>query len=109
MFSIPGQSHHNKHFDRAKQKTIDGKYFRFREQRALRCLVIAVRLDRKDKSKCLVEKRIFHLMVCVNLPGADPMRLRTLRIYRRYAGVDGSILRSKIHCHCNPSPWKIRT
>lgn len=48
-------------------------------------------------------------MVCVNLPGADPMRLRTLRIYRRYAGVDGSILRSKIHCHCNPSPWKIRT
>jgi hypothetical protein len=54
VFSIPGQSHHNKHFDRAKQKTIDGKYFRFREQRALRCLVIAVRLDRKDKSKCLV-------------------------------------------------------
>ncbi|EFX74733.1 hypothetical protein DAPPUDRAFT_324067 [Daphnia pulex] len=59
---------------------------------------------RKEKNKNLSPK-----MVCVNLPGADPMRLRTLRIYRRYAGVDGSILRSKIRCHCNLSPWKNRT
>ncbi len=75
--------------------------------------VSAVRLDRKVLNASVEKKRknknLSPKMVCVNLPGADPMRLRTLRIYRRYAGVDGSILRSKIHCHCNLSPWKNRT
>jgi hypothetical protein len=76
--------------------------------------VSAVRLDRKVLNASVERRKgkirnLSPKMVCVNLPGADPMRLRTLRIYRRYAGVDGSILRSKLHCHCNLSPWKNRT
>jgi hypothetical protein len=103
------ESHRNKRFDRVKHKTIDGKCSGFRERRAFwGVLWVLCCLDRKVKSKkCW--KRIFHLMVCVNSPGADPMHLRTLRIYRRCDGVDGPILRNKIHCHCNLSPWKTRT
>jgi hypothetical protein len=88
----------------------------FRERRALEGVytVSAVRLDRKVLNASVERRKgkirnLSPKMVCVNLPGADPMRLRTLRIYRRYAGVDGSILRSKLHCHCNLSPWKNRT
>lgn len=88
----------------------------FRERRALEGVytVSAVRLDRKVLNASVERRKgkirnLSPKMVCVNLPGANPMRLRTLRIYRRYAGVDGSILRSKLHCHCNLSPWKNRT
>lgn len=54
-------------------------------------------------------KSFFHAEDCVNLPGVDPMHLRIPRIYRRCAGVDVTILHSKLHCHCNLSPWKTHT
>lgn len=63
--------------------------------------------DRKKKE--MVEGKIFHAMMCVNLPGVNPMHLRTPRIYHRCAGVGVPILRSKIHCHCNLSRWKSHT